>query len=113
LHAHAPVLTRPEQTVRVGKQRLELDGAGAGPDLAIGRHDHPAMRVLRAVGQPQGQPGVAGLGAPALVERGELLLRPREIAIAERLEDRSALQVVALAEREPHPDRIELRHRGE
>src|SRR5207302_510876 len=41
--AHAPVLAGAEQALAVGEERLDLDGAGAGIDLAIASDDDAAV----------------------------------------------------------------------
>ena len=111
--ADASALPGAEQAVAVGKERLQLDGAGARIDLAIGGHDEAAMREQAPVGEHKLDAGIEALGDLVRVELRELLLRPGEVAAVEALQALREAHVVELAHREVHADRVDLRDRGE
>jgi hypothetical protein len=111
--ARARVLAGTKEPVGVGDQRLHLDGAGAGVDLPVGRHDDAAMRIDAAVGQDQLDSGIAAFGRASRVELRELLARPGQVARLHVPEALRVAHVVDLTDREVHADRVRLRHRRE
>src|SRR5262249_5582846 len=96
LDANPRVLTRAQQEVGIGKDALYQDRARVRVYLAARRIACAAIRIDGAVGEDQ------------------LLRAGREAPGANRFADaRRVLQILLLAHREGHADRIDLRDGGE
>src|SRR5262249_28736374 len=96
LDANPRVLTRAQQEVGIGKDALYQDRARVRVHLAARRIACAAIRIDGAVGEDQ------------------LLRAGREAPGANRFADaRRVLQILLLAHREGHADRIDLRDGGE